>query len=549
MPVWQVRLRYNQPSMDYQTLFIANLVSLIIYTIAIAALALSNRKLIGLRWFSLALILWALRTCIESLRGHAPLPITIPLCTYGANAVNSLVHLSMFLGFRWFLVRKSPRSALVPTLVLLSMTLYPSQILFGLWTRVPVGTLPVLIAGFAAVHLLLTRARQEFIAAARVTAFFVALFLAFTGNGAIVITHNIALKGTQVGAWPDPRVQVTMLVLMTLDSCFVASFVWFYVVELQSKLRVQARTDNLTGALNGGALDVEAEREIARCRRHNITLSVIVLDIDFFKHLNDARGHDAGDLALRSLVTLLIAELRLQDLVARTGGEEFILLLPQTGLVAARAVAERIRIRIEKSCFDYHDGLPICITTSLGVAELYPAPNDTWEAMRRRGDLAMYKAKRLGRNRVIVQAEPSTILLHERTGLSPPSRLEVLSVAGRQRLSAALRHRPTSLQGPHRNWRASLPGCSTVSPRSVGPFCKSPQAIIGYVTDVIPIGRTLSSRLGFYRGESVPCLRMMVLCSRIDHGIATISISTSPARSRPWLPLRPGTLRRSSLRS
>ncbi len=412
--------------MDYQTLFVSNLVSLIIYAIALTGLALGNRKLIGLRWFSLALFLWTLRTVIESLRGHPPLAITVPLCTYGANAVNSLVHLAMYLGFRWFLVRTPPRGGLVPTLVLLSMTLYPSQILFGPWTHLPVGTLPVLIAGFASVHLLLTRARNPFVAVARASAFFFVLFLAFTGYRAIVLTHNIVLKGMKAGAWPDPRIQVTMLVLMILDSCFVASFVWFYVVELQSTLRLQARTDNLTGALNGRALDVEAEREVARCRRHSITLSLIVLDIDYFKHLNDARGHDAGDVALHALVSLLVSELRLQDLVARTGGEEFIVLLPQTSLSAARAVAERIRIRIGKSSFSYVDGLPICITASLGIAELRAELDDTWAALRRRGDLAMYTAKRLGRNRVVEQTEPAPILLREPPGVIPPSQIEVL---------------------------------------------------------------------------------------------------------------------------
>jgi len=395
--------------MDYQTLFVSNLVSRIIYAIALTGLALANRKLVGLRWFSLALFLWILRTSIEPLRGHPPLAVTAPLCTYGANAVSSLVYLAMYLGFRRFLVRTSPRGRLVPTLVLLSMMLYPSEILFGPWTNLPVGTLPVLIAGFASVHLLLTRARQQFVAVARSTAFFFVLFLAFTGYRAVVLTHNIALRGLKVGAWPDPQILVTMLVLIIFDSCFVASFVWFYVVELQSTLRLQARTDNLTGALNGRALDIEAEREIARCRRHNITLSLIVLDIDYFKHLNDARGHDAGDVALRALVSLIVTELRLQDLVARTGGEEFIVLLPQTSLLDARAVAERIRIRIETSSFSYDDGLPICITASLGIAELHAKLDDTWATLRRRGDLAMYTAKRLGRNRVVEQTEPASI--------------------------------------------------------------------------------------------------------------------------------------------
>jgi len=412
--------------MDYHTLFVTNLVSRIIYTIALTGLALANRKLAGLRWFSLALLLWIIRTSIEPLRGHPPLAITVPLCTYGANAVNSLAHLAIYLGFRRFLVRTPPRGRLVPTLVLLSMTLYPSQILLGPWTNLPVGTLPVLIADFASVYLLLTRANRQFVAVARVTASFLALFLGFTLYRAVVLTHNIALRGLKSGAWPDPQILITMLVLMIFDSCFVASFIWFYVVELQSSLRLQARTDNLTGALNGRALDIEAEREIARCRRHNLPLSLIVLDIDYFKHLNDARGHDAGDLALRALVSVVSTELRLEDLVARTGGEEFILLLPQTSLSAASGVAERIRLRIEKSSFSYHDGLPICITASLGVAELHPKPDDTWATLRRRGDLAMYAAKRLGRNRVVEQTEPSSILLREPPGIIPPSPVEVL---------------------------------------------------------------------------------------------------------------------------
>ena len=411
--------------MDYQTLFVSNLVSLIIYAIALTGLALGNRKLIGLRWFSFALFLWTLRTVIESLRGHPPLAITVPLCTYGANAVNSLAHLAIYLGFRRFLVRTPPRGRLVPTLVLLSMTLYPSQILLGPWTNLPVGTLPVLIADFASVYLLLTRANRQFVAVARVTASFLALFLGFTLYRAVVLTHNIALRGLKSGAWPDPQILITMLVLMIFDSCFVASFIWFCIAEIQATLRQQARTDNLTGALNGRALDLEAQREIARCRRHNMTVSLIVLDIDYFKHLNDARGHDAGDAALRGLVSVIASELRLEDVVARTGGEEFIILLPQTSMSPASAVAERIRSQIEKSSFPYDDGLPICITASFGVTELHAEPEDTWATLRRRGDLAMYTAKRLGRNRVVQQAESAPILLREPTNINPPSPIEV----------------------------------------------------------------------------------------------------------------------------
>ena len=412
--------------MDYHTLFVSNLVSRILFAIVLIGLAIANRKLVGLRWFSVALVLLIIRTAIEPLRGHPPLALTVPLCTYGANAISSLIYLFLYLGYRQFLVRTSPRGRLVPTLILVSMTLYPSQILFGPWTRLPVGIMPVLIASIASIHLLLTRGRKQFVAVARVTAFFFVLFLAFTSYRAVVITHNNSLRGSKTGAWPDPQVRVTMLALSILDSCFVASFVWFCVVEIQATLRLQASTDNLTGALNGRALDLEAQREIARCRRHNMTVSLIVLDIDYFKHLNDARGHDAGDGALRGLVSVIASELRLEDVVARTGGEEFIILLPQTSMSPASAVAERIRLRIETSSFPYDDGLPICITASFGVAELYAETEDTWATLRRRGDLAMYTAKRLGRNRVVEQTESASILLRESTGIIPPSPVEAL---------------------------------------------------------------------------------------------------------------------------
>ncbi len=407
--------------MDYHTLFVSNLVSRILFAIVLIGLSISNRKLVGLRWFSAALLLWIIRTSIEQLRGHPPLSVTAPLCTYGANAISSLVYLAIFLGYRRFLVSQGPRGKLVPTLILLSMTLYPSQIFFGPWSGLPLGVLPSIIAAIASIHLLLTRPRRQFVAVARVTACVFVLFLGFTGYRAVVIAHNNARLGSRVGTLPDPHVLVTMLVLIILDACFVTSFIWFYIVEIQGTLRLQTHTDNLTGALNGRALDLEAQREIARCRRHNMTASLIVLDIDYFKHLNDARGHDAGDTALRGLVSVIFAELRLEDLLARIGGEEFLVFLPQTPLASARAVAERIRLRIETTSFPYADGLPICITASFGVAQLYAEPDDTWASLRRRGDLAMYAAKHLGRNCVVEQTEPASILLREPTNVMPRS--------------------------------------------------------------------------------------------------------------------------------
>ena len=126
---------------------------------------------------------------------------------------------------------------------------------------------------------------------------------------------------------------------------------------------------------------------------------MIVIDIDNFKHLNDMRGHAAGDCALRALVCATKSMLRTQDLLARTGGEEFAILLPETSVSAGIAVAERIRQSIEQLDVPFETG-PIRLTISAGVAQL-DSDGDNWEGLMRRADAAMYDAKRAGRNAVV----------------------------------------------------------------------------------------------------------------------------------------------------
>jgi diguanylate cyclase (GGDEF)-like protein len=178
----------------------------------------------------------------------------------------------------------------------------------------------------------------------------------------------------------------------------VMCYLWYLVTELGRELAEQARTDSLTGALNRRAMEEAALRETARSIRHGNPLCMIVLDVDHFKHLNDTRGHAAGDRALQALVQQVKTMLRANDLIARTGGEEFTVLLPDTSTAAGTQAAERVRQAIEALEIPFDDE-PIRFTVSAGVAQLDPS-RGSWEVMMRRADSAMYLAKEHGRNSV-----------------------------------------------------------------------------------------------------------------------------------------------------
>ncbi|MBB1629456.1 sensor domain-containing diguanylate cyclase [Cupriavidus sp. UME77] len=155
-------------------------------------------------------------------------------------------------------------------------------------------------------------------------------------------------------------------------------------------------TDHLTGASNRAHFFEAAEVEIARARRHSRSLSVVMLDADQFKGINDTAGHQAGDEVLKRIAAEAKGILRSSDIVARLGGEEFILLLPSTTSNEAAAVAERVRVAVESASIDTRAG-PLQATVSLGVASLGHAIT-TLESLLAVADRALYEAKGAGRN-------------------------------------------------------------------------------------------------------------------------------------------------------
>ncbi|MBI5937255.1 MAG: diguanylate cyclase [Betaproteobacteria bacterium] len=170
--------------------------------------------------------------------------------------------------------------------------------------------------------------------------------------------------------------------------------------ELESELQEAAnlvREDQLTSALNRRGMEEAMERELARCDRMAAPLSLALLDIDHFKKINDSYGHQAGDQALIHLSKVTKHLLRPTDSLGRWGGEEFLIMLPNTDLAEAERVMQRLQRELTKTFF-LHDNQRILITFSAGVTERQAdEERDVWIS---RADKAMYRAKAMGRNRV-----------------------------------------------------------------------------------------------------------------------------------------------------
>ena len=169
----------------------------------------------------------------------------------------------------------------------------------------------------------------------------------------------------------------------------------------ESKLKRQARIDYLTGVSNRGYFMDQAESERSRAVRYGKPLSLYMLDIDYFKKVNDSYGHKIGDLVLVKLAEVCRAALREVDIIGRIGGEEFVILLPETELVEATEVAERLRESIANAKVPLEGGLPLTFTVSIGVTSL-SSREDNLDVLLNRADKALYQAKEQGRNRVCI---------------------------------------------------------------------------------------------------------------------------------------------------
>jgi len=179
-----------------------------------------------------------------------------------------------------------------------------------------------------------------------------------------------------------------------------------YAVELRQSVTntlALAVTDELTGLYNRRYFDRHLSLMLEKAQQQDRDMAVMLIDMDFFKSVNDTHGHDTGDSVLREFANRLRRNIRGVDLACRFGGEEFVVLMPDTDFQQAQSVAERVRAAVAEKGFDAGGGRPLAVTVSVGVA-LNEHDSDTPEVMLKRADVALYRAKREGRNRVVFDA-------------------------------------------------------------------------------------------------------------------------------------------------
>ncbi|UPR59675.1 GGDEF domain-containing protein [Vibrio sp. ED004] len=190
--------------------------------------------------------------------------------------------------------------------------------------------------------------------------------------------------------------QLAIIMTAILLSTLGFTYNWILNARLMESLYSSSLKDSLTQLYNRRAMNEMTSRELTRSLRHKHALSVIILDIDHFKQVNDVYGHQVGDRVLHNLGEILINNLRAHDVAFRYGGEEFLIMLPDTAINDACTAAEKLKVLIESHTFWKQQEKPL--TASFGVAQLHP--NDQRTNLIERADKALYHAKEQGRNTV-----------------------------------------------------------------------------------------------------------------------------------------------------
>ncbi|MBW1899060.1 MAG: diguanylate cyclase [Deltaproteobacteria bacterium] len=193
-----------------------------------------------------------------------------------------------------------------------------------------------------------------------------------------------------VGPLRDENNKVNYIYITVQDVTDIAAY--------EKKLITTNTKDGLTGIFNRRYFETKLTEEFDRHVRYDRPLSLIMIDIDHFKKINDSHGHQAGDFILKKLATLIDERIRTIDIVSRYGGEEFCCLLPETTIDSAMALAEFLRIGVETEIFQFKDKR-LRITMSQGVSEIN-SDVDSAEALLKLADDALYESKRMGRNRI-----------------------------------------------------------------------------------------------------------------------------------------------------
>jgi diguanylate cyclase (GGDEF)-like protein len=389
--------------MDLKTSFAFYFVSLMLYLIVLTAMAVADKRVLGTRWLAYSVLIEMVKIGLQVMGNRIPRLWS----TMVANELNMVAFFTMYLGLRWFVHRDPLRSKTGPILLITAMAVYFWMFVLHIPYAFHVAMAMVLwICG--ATLLLLWRQREERF---RMPAAIVAGVLQMQ-VGLVLFRSVLAWDIYRHGSdWRPPandtQWNLSMLLIVLLSNCLLILYVWFAAAEMYSAVEATAGIDALTGCLNRRALMKLAAHELARSARSGMPMSIVAIDLDHFKGVNDTYGHAGGDATLVAVVGLIKNRLRSVDVVARTGGEEFLLLLPDTDAAGGTIVVEGLRQAVEAMQLEFEGGV-IRTTLSAGVTQCLPR-GDTWTAMLNRADRALYGAKGAGRNCVLLDEEAARL--------------------------------------------------------------------------------------------------------------------------------------------
>ncbi|CAN1213389.1 hypothetical protein TUMEXPCC7403_24500 [Tumidithrix helvetica PCC 7403] len=381
-------------NLDFQTIALLVSLSAIMQSIVLTFLWFLANKYQGISTFTIGRILSATGFMLASMRSLFP-----PLFTVlGANLCLLAALSFSCVGIGQFVGRKNHYSHLITLnvvfVIIQAYFAFVDENFFARTLSLSLFSLPVLL--LTAYYLFRCRDRN-FLISARFTLVIIILFTILS-----VVRVILLFKNTPTSIFePNGANAISFLGTFAFGFLWTGGFMMMVVQRLYQEVNILASVDVLTQSLNRRSMLQHLNQEVTRFERTKTPFSLILLDVDFFKRINDTYGHDGGDLVLTHLASTMQQKLRSYDLLSRWGGEEFLVLLPNTSLQKAEEIAERLRATVEAT--PAGDGT-IRNTISLGVAEIAKHGNSITSLITA-ADRALYQAKQTGRNRVVVASD------------------------------------------------------------------------------------------------------------------------------------------------
>ncbi|MDF2440552.1 MAG: hypothetical protein JWN98_1536 [Abditibacteriota bacterium] len=389
--------------LDIRTIiFLAALFSLLMGMAIFVAARSYNDYIRGMRRWGVACGCQGLAWLLACARGHIPDFLSIVI----ANTMLIVAATFYYQALREFNDEAPPHGSVYALSALLFTSfLYFTYVVPDMVIRIGLVSLIGALLLFACARTILAQGEPERPFSYWLTGLaFLVLALASVFRGLYMVAASGLWGQTPVGLFDHGNLQNISYIFSNLAVVVLTfGFVLMCGDKFNSNLHRLATLDSLTGSLNRGTMDLLIRKELSRSQRDGSTLSILLMDLDHFKRINDSFGHGVGDRVLQQFVTTISAHLRSHDLLGRFGGEEFIILLPNCSTAEAIVVAERIRLDTEQATV-LHEQTPVCCTVSIGIATHHSQETDHI-ALLHRADKALYVAKNQGRNRIVVADE------------------------------------------------------------------------------------------------------------------------------------------------